>query len=72
MDTKLKRKKIADIIDKNYNQKWERDNELKKMKKSIFYRGGPTRKSDLIKPMDSRHQKILREEEEALGITALS
>jgi len=74
MDTKLKRKKIAGIMERNgFNrEKQDEEDELNRIRKSTIYRHGPTRKSDLIRPQDKKHQRILRKQEEALGITSLA
>ena len=70
MDKNKKRKAIAGILSRKFNwDKIEKNDLLKIMKRSMFYRTRPRLKSELIKPVNKKHRKKLNEEEKNLGIT---
>lgn len=73
---KILRKKLAGFIrtdwvrDKFEDEKKEKI-DLENMRRSNFYRTRITDPSELISPIDEKHRKKIRKQEEALGIKVL-
>lgn len=72
---KMLRKLLAGFYRKSIPIQEERKKErekLKKMRGSLFFRGRPRFRSELLRGRSKREKEKLRKEEEALGITAVA